>query len=57
MTRPVGRSSRPDVPYLPAGGGIDPLRDCMGCNGKRPGLGGRGVGVRWRCAECVKGKV
>lgn len=29
------------------------LRACMDCGGKRSVVGGRGIGVRWRCAACL----
>ena len=53
---PIGREAQ-DVPFLPAGPGLSSLRTCMGCDGKRQILGGRGLGVRWRCAGCVSRRV
>ena len=44
---------RPDVPFKPAGVGMDHRRNCMGCNVWRGTAGGRGAGLRWRCASCL----
>ena len=35
------------------GVGLTILRLCMGCDARRSVVGGRGVGVRWRCVGCV----
>lgn len=29
------------------------MRHCMGCGKHRPSAGGRGVGLRYRCAGCL----
>lgn len=47
---------RPDVPFIPAGVGMDHRRNCMGCKQWRQTLGGRGVGVLWRCSVCLAKK-
>lgn len=45
-------TDKTDVSRHP-GVGISPTAMCMGCHVRRPMLGGRGVGVRWRCVHCV----
>lgn len=55
MTRSDESRRAPDVPYRHAGPGLLPTWQCMGCGQKRVVLGARGVGVRRRCAVCVKG--
>ena len=52
MTTGATRSLSGDTRPL-AGPGMDLRRLCMGCNQSRPGAGGRGKDVRWRCAACV----
>ena len=42
-----------DVKWREPGIGLNPQRLCMGCDSKRGTMGGRGMGVRWRCAQCV----
>lgn len=44
---------RPDPLFRNVGTGLAIIRKCMGCDLSRITLGGRGVGVRWRCAGCV----
>lgn len=44
-----------DVPFRPAGIGLVSSWSCMGCNQRRnTTMGARGVGIRRRCAECVR---
>lgn len=48
---------RPDVKWRSTGVGMDHRRNCMGCKLWRDTAGGRGIGLRWRCAACVAAKV
>ena len=48
------RGGAPDVPWRPVGSGMPIERLCMGCDRKNGAIGGRGVGVRWRCAGCIR---
>lgn len=52
-----GAKYRPDVKWRPTGVGMDHRRNCMGCSAWRETAGGRGVGLRWRCAACLAAKV
>ena len=47
----------PDAPFRQMGIGLHITRMCMGCNGKRSAIGGRGTGLRWRCAGCVAARL
>lgn len=47
------RNTPADVVWKPAGTGLAIQRLCLGCDGKRSISGGRGVGARWRCVQCV----
>lgn len=54
MTRSDDSKKPTDVPFVPAGPGMVHAFRCMGCGQKRVVLGARGVGVRRRCAVCVR---
>lgn len=45
---------QPGVPaFRQIGTGHLVTRSCMGCQQNRLTLGGKGIGVRWRCAGCT----
>lgn len=50
----MSRSNDHTMTRRDPGTGISPTVMCMGCGQRRPMLGGRGQGVRWRCAHCRK---
>jgi hypothetical protein len=45
---------QPGVPaFRQIGAGHLVTRSCMGCNTNRLTIGGKGIGIRWRCAGCI----
>lgn len=47
---------RQDVTFRATGVGMDHRRNCWGCSLWRGTAGGKGVGLRWRCAACLAAK-
>lgn len=50
------RNGTPDTQFRAVGIGSLVTRSCMGCQRPRLTTGSTGSGLRWRCAECSKGK-
>ena len=46
-------SKTTDLPFRNVGTGMVISCLCMGCNKPRAQAGGKGKGVKWRCAHCV----
>ena len=47
------RNNPREVAFQYAGTGMEARRLCMGCNQSKSILCSSGVGVRWRCCDCL----
>lgn len=46
--------NQPSQPaFAQAGLGLQAVRSCLGCQKPKSLIGSQGVGVRWRCIDCL----